>query len=164
MMRAIAALAAAALYGLVALPSPVGVTVGLAGLLPAAVAILARWPLMAVVAACGYLVAYTVALSIGQAALRVAPALTFGLALVVFLEAADLSARVHRATVQGGVVRAALGRWLALGFGVLAVTIVTLTTAGPLARILPQAVSPLVAAAGGLASVLIVAALVRRAA
>ena len=164
MMRPIAALAAAVLYGLVALTAPSGATVGLAGLLPAAVAILARWRLMAVVAACGYLVAYTAVLSIGPVAPRAAPALTLGLLLLVFVEAVELSARLRGATVQGSVVRAALGRWLALGLGVLAAAVVTLTAAGPLAAILPEAWSPLVAAGGGLGCVLIVTSLVRRAA
>ena len=163
MMRPIAALAAIALYVLVALGSPPLMLTGLAGLLPAAVAILARWRGMAVVAACGYLVAYTVALSIERAAPRLAPALALGVALIVFLQAVDLSARLRGATVEGSVVRAALQQWIAVGLGVLAAAIVTLTLAGPLAPILPHAASPLVAAAGGLASVVIVATLVRRA-
>lgn len=164
MIRLVAALSALVLCVVVALASPLVVAAALAGLLPAAVSILARWRGLAAVTACGYLVVYAAALAIERAAPSVVPALALGLALVVFLDAVDLSARLRAATIGVGVVRSALGRWVGLGLGVVMTAMLTLAMAGPLAGILPVAASPLVAAAGALASVLIVAALIRRAA
>ena len=163
MIRLVAALSAVGLYAVVALTSPQVMLAGLAGLLLAAVSILARWRWLGVVAACGYLVVYTAALSIERAAPRVAPALALGLGLVVFLDALDLSARLHGASVDDGVVWSAARRWIGLGLGVVVPAMLTLAMAGPLAAILPVATSPLVAAAGALGCVLIVATLIRRA-
>jgi hypothetical protein len=164
MIRLVAAVSAIALYGLLVLASPVDPAAGLAGLVPAAAAIVTGWRWMATVAACGFLVVYTAALSIERSAPGIAPALALGLLLVLFLEAVDRSARLHAATVEGGVVRSMLGRWIGLATGVGVIAILTAALAGPLAATLPDAVSPLLAAAGALVSVLIVAALVRRAA
>lgn len=162
MMRLAAAASAVALYVLMAFTSSLGVVAGLAGLLPAAVAIVGRWRSMAVVAACAFLAVYTAALSIEGVPPAAAPALGLGLGLVVFLEAVDLSARLRGATVEGGVARAMLGRWIGLGGGVLVVATLAVAMAGPLVASLPHAVSPLVAAVGALACVVIGAALVRR--
>jgi hypothetical protein len=162
MIRLVAALCAVVAYAVVALASPLVAAPGLAVLLPAALSILARWRWLAVLAACGDLGVYTVALSIERAAASPVPALALGVALVVFLDAVDLSARLRSATVGDGVVRSALVRWAALGLGAVAAGVPALAMAGPLAAILPVAASPLVAAAGALASVLIVAALIRR--
>lgn len=164
MIHLVAAVSAVALYGLMALTSPVVLVAGLAGLLPAAAAILTRWRWMATVAACGFLIVYTAALSIERPAPGVASALALGLGLVIFTDAVDLSERLRTATVVGSVVRSALGRWLGLGLGVCGVAIPAAAMASALAAALPDALSPLLAAAGALASVLIVAALVRRAA
>jgi hypothetical protein len=164
MIRLVASLCAALVYAVTALTAPPATVAGLAGLLPAAVSILARWRWLAVVAACVDLVVYAVALSIGRAAPSPVSALALGLALLIFLDAVDLSARLRAATVGAGVVRSALLRWLGLGLGAGVAAILTLAMAGPLAAVLPVAASPLVAATGALASVLIVAALIRRAA
>jgi hypothetical protein len=163
MIRLVAALSAVVLCVVVALASPLVSVAALAGLLPAAVSILARWRGLAVAAACGYLVVYAGALAIERAAPSVVPALALGLALVVFLDAVDLSARLRAATIGDRVVRSALGRWAGLGLGVVLTAMLALAMAGPLAAVLPVAVSPPMAAAGALASVLIVAALIRRA-
>ncbi|HEY7202929.1 MAG TPA: hypothetical protein VIA61_01455 [Methylomirabilota bacterium] len=164
MIGLVAALCAVGAYAVLALTASSVAAAGLAGLLLAAVSILARWRWLAVVAACVDLVVYAVALSIERAAPSPVPALVLGLALVVLLDAVDLSARVRAATVGDGVVRSALVRWIGLGLGAVATATATLAMAGPLAAILPVAASPLLAAAGALASVLIVAALIRRAA
>ncbi|HEY7038263.1 MAG TPA: hypothetical protein VID28_05395 [Methylomirabilota bacterium] len=164
MIRLLAAVSAVALYGLTALTSPLVLGAALAGLLPAAAAIVTRWRGMATVAACGFLIVYAAALSIERKTPDVASALALGLGLVIFTDAVDLSARLRGATVEGSVVRRALGRWIGLGLGVGVVAIPLAATSSALAASVPDAAAPLLAAAGALASVLILAALVRRAA
>jgi hypothetical protein len=164
MIRLVAVVSAVALYGLIALISPVGLMAGLAGLLPATAAIVTRWRWVATVAACGFLIVYAVALSIERKAPGVGSALALGLGLVIFTDAVDLSARLRAVAIEGAVARAALGRWIGLVIGVSGVVIPAAAMASALAGALPAAVSPLLAATGALASVLIVAVLVRRAA
>ena len=79
---------------------------------------------------------------------------------------ADRRVRLQPLTVNDLrlVARAALGRWIGLAIGVSGVVIPAAAMASALAGALPAAVSPLLAATGALASVLIVAVLVRRAA
>ncbi|HUK62636.1 MAG TPA: hypothetical protein VLV15_04860, partial [Dongiaceae bacterium] len=136
----------------------------LAGLLLAAAAIIARWRWLVTPVACVFLAVYTGALVGAGAPLAIVPALGFGLALVVLLEAADLAIRVRGVTVEGGVIRWALARWIGLGGGVFVAAVLTVAMAGSLAETLPDAAAPLLAAAGALVSVLIVAILIRRAA
>jgi len=163
MIRLVAAVSALGLYAVVVLTSPLAMVAGLAALLPAAGAIVGRWRWMAVVAACGFLIVYTAALWIERGSPSVAPALALGLGVVIFVEAVDLNARLRGAIIEGPVVRSALGRWMGLGIGVFAAATLAVGMAGSLAAVLPHSVSPVVAAAGALASVLILAVLVRRA-
>jgi hypothetical protein len=163
MIRLIAAVSALGVYAVVVLTSPLAMVPGLAALLPAAVAIAARWRWMAAVAAGAFLIVYTAALSIERVPPSVAPALALGLGLVIFVEAVDLSARLRGAIIEGPVIRSALGRWIGLGIGVFAAAMLAVGMAGSLAAVLPHALSPVVAAAGAFASVLILAVLVRRA-
>ena len=162
MIRLVASGSAIALSALVAFTAPELAMAALAGLLLAAVAIIARWRWLATSVACTFLVVYTAALLSVRAPLTIAPALGFGLALVVLLEAADLAIRVRAASVEGGVVRWALARWVGLGAGVFVAAVLAVALAGSLAPTLPDATSPLLAAAGALVSVLILASLVRR--
>jgi hypothetical protein len=77
--------------------------------------------------------------------------------------AVDLIARTRGAHLEGPVVAATLGRWLALVGGTLAAALVALALAGSLATALPPAVAPLLAAAGALVGIWVLAALIRRA-
>ncbi|MEX2222486.1 MAG: hypothetical protein WEG40_11880 [Candidatus Rokuibacteriota bacterium] len=165
MIRLLAAASAVALLALVLLTTraPAVAAVGLVGLLLAAVAIAARWRRLATAAACVFLVGYAAALWLERMPVSIGPAVGFGLALVLLLEAVDLACRVRGATVDGGVVRAALARWLALGAGALVALILAMALAALLATALPAAAAPLLAAAGALGSVLVLAALIRRA-
>jgi hypothetical protein len=94
----------------------------------------------------------------------VAPALGFGLALLLLLGAADLAGRARGAAVRGRVVGATVGRWVTLGAGAAVAATVVMTLATVLATVLPSAISPLLAAGGALAGVWILSALVRHAA
>lgn len=161
-LAAAAALAALALLRLATAVPPV-LEVGLLGLGLAGLAIAAGWRWAASGAAVVFLVAYAAALRIEDRRLAVEPALAFGLTLVLLLGAVDLIARTRGAHVQGPVVAAALGRWLGLVGGTLAAAFTALVLAGRLAAALPPAVAPLLAAAGALAGVWVLAALIRRA-
>jgi xanthosine utilization system XapX-like protein len=165
MMRLLAAASAGALFVLLCLATPARAVavVGLVGLLLAAVAIAVLWRWLATAAACVFLVGYAVALWIERRPVDVLPPLGFGLALVLLLEAVDLACRTRGATIHGGVVRAALGRWAVLGAGSLLTVILTMELAARLAGALPAVASPLLAVAGALGSVLVLAALCRRA-
>lgn len=165
MTRLLAAAAAVALFVLLRLttPAPVVTGAGLVGLLLAAVAIAAlrRWP--ATAAACVFLAGYAAALWIESRPVNLVPALGFGLALLLLLQAVDLAGRVRGATVDAGVVRAALGRWIGLGAGALVAAMLALALATILAAALPAVAAPLLAAGGALGGVLVLAALIRRA-
>jgi hypothetical protein len=165
MMRLLAAVGAAALFALVRSVTDVTAVAlaGLIGLLLAAVAIAAlrRW--LATTAACVFLVVYAAALWIERAPVSVVSALAVGLTLVVFLEAVDLAARLQGATVQGGIVRSALGRWVGLWAGTLVTAMAATALATFLSTGLPAGAAPLLAAAGALGSVWVVAGLFRRA-
>jgi hypothetical protein len=165
MMRLLAAASAVALFVLLRLttPAPAVTVAGLVGLLLTAAAIAALWPWLATAAACVFLAGYAAALWIEGAPVNVVPALGFGLALLLLLEAVDLAGRGHGATVDAGVVRSALGRWIGLGAGVLVAAMPAMALATLLAPALPAVASPLLAAAGALGSVLVLAALLRRA-
>jgi hypothetical protein len=162
MMRLLAAASAGALFVLLCLATPAR-AVAVVGLLLAAVAIAVLWRWLATAAACVFLVGYAVALWIERRPVDVLPPLGFGLALVLLLEAVDLACRTRGATIHGGVVRAALGRWAVLGAGSLLTVILTMELAARLAGALPAVASPLLAVAGALGSVLVLAALCRRA-
>ena len=157
-----AALAALLLLRLATAVPPV-LEVGVLGLGLAGLAIAAGWRWAASGAAVAFLVAYAAALGLEDRRLAVEPALAFGLALVLLLGAVDLIARTRGAHVQGPVVAATIGRWLALVGGTLAAALAALALAGRLAGALPPAVAPVLAAAGALTGVWVLAALIRRA-
>jgi hypothetical protein len=165
MMRLLAAAAAVALFALLRLTTAApGVTwAGLVGLGVTAVAIAALWRWPATAAACLFLAGYAAALWIERAPVSVVPALGFGLALLVLLQAVDLACRARGATVGARVLRVTLGRWVGLGAGALLVAMLAMALATSLATALPAVASPLLAAVGGLGSVLVLAVLIRRA-
>ena len=165
MIRLLAAVSAAALLALLRLTSRAEVVlwVGLLGLALAAVAIAAGWRWAATAAAVVFLVGYTVALRLESRAVEPGAALGLGLALLLLLGAVDLARRARGATVHGPVVGATLVRWIALGAGSFLAAPLAMGLAAAVAGTLPAAASPLLAAAGGLGSVLVLAALLRRA-
>jgi len=163
MIHLLAGAAAVTPLILIVLTSRVVTAAGLVGLVLAAVAIVARSRWLATAVACLFLAAYAAALAIERAPLSIASALGLGLALVIFVEAVDLTARIRGAAIEGGVVRAALGRWLGVAAGVFVAAVLAVALAGSLVSAVPDAVAPLLAAAAALGSVLIVASLVRRA-
>lgn len=165
MIRLLAAASAAALFAVLRLttPSAVVLWVGLLGLALAAVAIAARWRWAATAAAVVFLVGYALALQLGSRPVELGAALSFGLALVLLLGAVDLAGRARGATVHGPVLGTTLAPWIALGAGSFLAATLAMELAAALAGTLPAMASPLLAAAGALVSVLILAALFRRA-
>jgi xanthosine utilization system XapX-like protein len=165
MMRLLAAASAVALFVLLLLttPAPAVALAGLVGLLLATVAIVALWRWLATAAACVFLIGYATAVWIESMPVSIGPALGFGLGLLFLLEAVDLACRVRGATVNGGVVRSVLGRWIALGTGTFVAAMLAMALATFFAAAVPAAASPLLAAAGALGSVWVLATLVRRA-
>lgn len=165
MIRLLAAASAAALFALLRLttPSPVVLWVGLLGLALAAVAIAACWRWAATAAAVVFLVGYALALRLESRPVELGAALSFGLALVLLLGAVDVVGRARGATVHGPVLGTTLARWIALGAGSFLAATLAMELAAALAGTLPAMASPLLAAAGALGSVLVLAALFRRA-
>ena len=165
MMRLLAAASAVVLFVLLLLttPAPAVAVAGLVGLLLATVAIAALWWWLATAAACVFLIGYATALWIDRLPVRIVPALGYGLVLLFLLEAVDLACRVRGATVDGAVVRSVLGRWIALGIGAFVAAMLAMALATVFAAAVPAAASPLLAAAGALGSVWVLATLVRRA-
>ena len=166
MTRLLAAAAAGVLFLLLRLttPAPPVIVVGLLAVALSAVAIAATWRWAATSAAVLFLIGYATALGIERRPVDVGAALGFGLALLLLLGAVDLSARARGAILHGRVVGATLGRFLGLGVGALAAALLAMTLATVLATVLTSAAAPLLAAAGALAFVWSLAALVRRAA
>ena len=165
MIRLLAAASVAALFAVLRLttPSVVVVWVGLLGVALAAVAIVARWRWAATAAAVVFLVGYALALRLESRPVELGAALSFGLALVLLLGAVDLARRARDATVHGPVVGATLARWSALAAGSFLAATLAMALAAVVAGTLPVMASPLLAAAGGLGSVLVLVALFRRA-
>lgn len=163
MMRLLAAASAVASFMPVFFTTRAPAVAGaaLVGLLLAAMAIAAGWRWLATAAAGVFLVGYAAALWIERRPVSVIPAVGFGLALVLLLEAVDLAGRLRGATATGGVVRATIGHGLALGAGAFVAVILAMALATFLATALPAVASAPLAAAGVLGSVLILAALIR---
>jgi hypothetical protein len=111
-----------------------------------------------------FLIGYAAALGIERRPVDVGTALGFGLALILLLGAVDLSARARGASLHGRVVGATLGRFVGLGAGALAAALLAMALATGMASALTSTTAPLLAAAGALAFVWSLAALVRRAA
>jgi len=164
MIRALAAASAVVLVALLRLTSrsEVVLWVGLVGLALAAVALAAGWRWAATAAAVLFLVGYTLALGLERRPVEPGVALGFGLALLLLLAAVDLTGRARGATVRGPVLGRTVARWIALGAGSLVAATLAMELAAAAAGTLPAIASPLLAAAGGLGSVLVVAALFRR--
>ena len=165
MIRLLAAASAAALFAVLRLttPSVVVVWVGLLGLALAAVAIVARWRWAATASAVVFLVGYALGLQLERRAVEPGAALGLGLALLLLLGAVDLARRAGGATVHGPVVGATLARWIGLAAGSFLAGTLAMALAAAVAGTLPVMASPLLAAAGGLGSVLVLVALFRRA-
>jgi hypothetical protein len=113
-------------------------------------------------AACVFLLDYTVAVWARGGPLRPAGAVVVGLALLGLIQAADLAILARRATVDAAVIRAQLGRWLAVGAGALAAGALGMGAATALASVMSSAVAPLLAAAAALGVVATAARLVAR--
>jgi len=165
MIRLLATASAAALLALLRLTSRTEVVlwVGLLGLALAVVAIAGGWREGATAAGVVFLVGYTLALRLEGRAVEPGAALGLGLALFLLLGAVDLARSARGATVHGPVVGATLVRWMALGAGSFLAATLAMELAAAVAVTLPAVASPLLAAAGGLGSVLVLAALFRRA-
>jgi hypothetical protein len=135
---------------------------GLAGLLLAAVGIAAfwRWPLTA--AACVFLTNYTAALWVAGAPVSVLSATGFGLSLLFLFQSVELGRRMRHATVDARVVRSQIVAWTGFAAATLGTTMLALALAGAVAARLPFAVAPLVAVAGALGTMLVLAAAVKR--
>lgn len=123
------------------------------------IAALWRWPVTA--AACVLLTAYTAALWLGDAPLRVGGAVAVGLSLVLSLASVDLARAMRRASVDGRVVRSQALAWLALALGALAATLLLLSLAGGLAAWIPAGTAPFLAAAGSLGVIFTLVAMLR---
>jgi len=166
MTRLLAAAAAGALFLLLRLttPAPPVIGVGLLAVGLSAVAIAATWRWAATSAAVVFLIGYAAALGIERRPVDVGAALGFGLALILLLGAVDLSARARGASLHGRVVGTTLGRFIGLGAGALAAALLAMALATGVATALTSTAAPLLAAAGALAFVWSLAALVRRAA
>jgi hypothetical protein len=152
MIRLLAAVVAVAVYAapLAVLPMAVTALVGLAPLAVVAAAIAGRWRPPATAGACLFAVEYATALWVAGRPVDVFGAAAFGLAVLVLLEAVDLACRTRGATLGPGVVRAQVARWTALALVTLASAALATTLAVPLASAVPGAAAPLVAAAGAL--------------
>jgi hypothetical protein len=94
----------------------------------------------------------------------IAGAAGFGLGLLYLLESLDLAGRAHGATVDAAVIRSHLGLWTGFGAATLGAAALLVAVAGALAAPMPPAVAPILAAAGALGVVAIIAVFVTRAA
>lgn len=141
---------------------PAVAVLGLIGLLLVAVGIatLWRWPVTS--AACVFLTDYAAALWLADAPVSVAVAAGFGLSLLLLLQAVELARCMRHATVDAGVVRSLVSRWIGFGAAMLVVTFSAMPLAIPLAALVPFVAAPFVAAAGVLGAVLALAATVLR--
>jgi hypothetical protein len=94
----------------------------------------------------------------------IAGAAGYGLGLLYLLESLDLAGRAHGATVDTAVIRSHLGRWTGFGAATLGAAVLLVAVATALAAPMPPAVAPILAAAGALGVVAIIAVFVTRAA
>ena len=148
----------------VIMPEPPFAVTALAGLLLVMVALAARWRWPATAAAAVFLVDYTAALWLADTRASIAGAAGFGLGLLYLLESLDLAGRAHGATVDTAVIRSHLGRWTGFGAATLGAAALLVAVASALAAPMPPAVAPILAAAGALGVVAIIAVFVTRAA
>ena len=164
MIRLPAAALAAVLFVVPVLTAtvPAVAVLALIGLLLAAVGIatLWRWPVTS--AACVFLTDYAAALWLADAPVSVTVAAGFGLSLLLLLQSVELARCMRHATVDAGVARALVRRWVGFGVAMLVVTFSAMPLAIPLAALVPFTTAPFVAAAGVLGAVLALAATVLR--
>jgi hypothetical protein len=147
---------------LAVLPAPALAGAGVIALLLAAAGLAGGWRAPVTAAACVFLVEYTVAVWARGGPLRPAGAVVVGLALLGLIQAADLVILARRATVEAAVIRAQLGRWLAVGAGALAAVALGMAAATALASAISSAMAPLLAAAAALGVVATAARLLAR--
>ena len=138
-------------------PMPAIAGAGFLGVLLTLLAIGARWRWPATAAACVFLADYAAALWIVRGPVNVVGAAGFGLALLLLLQTVDLACRVRGTTVDATLVLSELGRWIGLGAAALVAVVLAVALANSLATTVPAVVSPLLAAAGALGAVLILA-------
>ena len=138
---------------------PVAVT-GLIGLLLAAVGIAAlwRWPVTA--AACVFLTDYAAALWVAGASVSAVGAAGFGLSILFLFQSVEVARCVRHASVDAGVGRSQIVRWMGFGIATLAATMLVMALASPIAASIPFAAAPFVAATAALGVVLALAAAV----
>lgn len=164
MIRFAAAAFAAILFVLPALTAavPAVLAAGLIGLLLAAVGIVTlwRWPLTS--AACVFLTDYAAALWLTGAPVSVGGAAGFGLSLLLLLESVELARCMRHATVAAGVARSQIVLWIGFGAATLVTTWLAMPVATTLARLVPFAAAPVVAATAALGAVLALATTVLR--
>ncbi len=144
-------------------PMPAVTGAGLLAVLLTVLAIGARWRWPATAAACVFLANYAAALWMARGPVNLVRAAGFGVALLLLLQAVDLTCRVRGTTVDATLVLAELGRWIGLGAAAFGAVVLAVALANSLATTLPAVVSPLLAAAGAFDAVLIVAAVIVRA-
>lgn len=164
MMRVAPAIAAVILFAVPyqATPTAVVAGAGTLALLLAALGIVTlwRWPVTA--AACTFLTAYALALWLAGPALRILGAVAFGLALLLLLQSLEVARCARRAVVDAGVVRSQLVAWTGLAATLLGTTVVVIVLARGMAGAIPFTVAPVIAAAGGLGVLLVLAAALTR--
>ncbi len=148
---------------LAALPTPAVAGAGLLPLLLAVTGLAGRWRRPVTVAACLFVAEYAAVRWLVGGPADVLGAAAVGLGLVVLLEAADLAGRTREAHIGAGVVAAQLARWIGLAALTLAAVVLGSGLAVGLASALPSASAPVLAAAGALGVVLLLAGIVVRA-
>ncbi|HVQ75334.1 MAG TPA: hypothetical protein VMT79_07330 [Candidatus Binatia bacterium] len=161
MIRAVAALAACALFLVPVLTAPARVVAAVAGagFVLAGAGVVAGWPQLVAAAAAMFVLAYATALALSPGGGHLVAAAGFGLSLLVLLQSADLARAARTASIGPGVARARLGAWAVLGGGALAAAMLGTVAAGGLAGLVPHAVAPLLTAAGALGVVLALGAI-----
>ena len=165
MIRLLAAAFAVVLFVVLLLTAPMPAVAG-AGLLGVSLTVLAvgaRWRWPATAAACVFLADYAAVLWMARGPVNVVGAAGFGLALLVLLQAVDLACRVRGTTVNAALVLSELGRWIGLGTAALVAVVLAVALANSLATTVPAAAAPLLAAAGAVGAVLILAVVIVRA-
>jgi hypothetical protein len=143
---------ALALLGLTLRVAPIEpvIEVGLAALLLVVVGLATPWRWPVVGAASLFAINHALVLWGMDAPFDILGACAFGLALLLLLQFAHLSRCMRRASAGAGVIRAQIIRWA--GFAVLtfAATVLGMVLAGPLSRVLPAGLAPVLAALAAL--------------
>jgi hypothetical protein len=138
------------------------IVAGLIGLLLTAIGIatLWRWPIT--VAACGFSIAYAAAVWPASARPSVGGATAFGLSLLLMLHSAELARCTRRSTVAAGIIRSQTVAWLGFAAGTLSAALLIMALAAGFVASIPIGAAPLMAAAGALGTLLVLAAMAMR--